>query len=278
MLRFRDYVKGTTKPILIPVAPIHGSHAKKPGNDNSVLIPTDPVHGSHSKPPVSEEHDDTGHTDFSKFINHNPNSHLGNEIGDVHNSLDKDRDDFIHSHNNLSAVHEYTSGSYAMNRHLLAKAKGHKGLLDSTDSEWDHEKNKEKLGHIKSLDQSLAHPNARLKHDVTVFHGASFNPDELASQHPQRHIHSSAFLSTSINPSTAQSFGGRHILRIHLRKNKDHALYLGSNSVLPHEQEMIIPRDTTLHIHHTPEHISSGDKVWDAHVVHQDHEHKGYNP
>lgn len=133
----------------------------------------------------------------------------------------------------------------------------------------------------------------KLPEDLHVYSGVKFNPDELASKHPDRHVHLPAFTSTSIQKEVAQGFANdtthhedehefthHHIIHFHLKKGQK-GIFVGTNpdhdrdnqlSEHPEEHEFILPRNTKIHIH--PEHDTYDDNnesrtyhVHHAHVV-----------
>ena len=119
---------------------------------------------------------------------------------------------------------------------------------------------------------------------IDVHSGIKFHPDVEASKHPDRHIHLPAYTSTSLRPLKARTFaslqggGGidRHVLSIHVKKGQN-ALPILHNSSHLYEDEVLLPRDTTLKVAAKPHKIdgeNGGIKThyWKAHIVHQGEE------
>ena len=268
MRSFRNFLenKNIIPPILIPVDPNHGSHSFDEGFIPPILIPVDPNHGSHSRKRTRLKEE---HTHSQTWLDQNDNDHLGHDHEEVTNKIDIPEKKFKampeHDH-----VFGYTSSSSRLNRYHLNKAKGqlpeHENEFCSKEkTQKNYEKYEEQSKHLDSAVKSH-----KLDHDLHVYHGThSFNPGELASQHPDRLIKSAAYMSTSVHKATAHDFalGREHIIHIHLKKG-EHALPIGRNSVLPEEHETLLPRGTTLKIHHEPTHLSSGATVWHAHIHH----------
>lgn len=281
------------KNVPVPVAdyvPEHGGHSKEKKNVKAPLADYTPEHGGHAKPRHFKE--EAKSEDYFNFVNHNPNSKIGRTHDDVHEKLNPsqqswDKKPKLHR----DAASEYTGASYWINRELVAKGHNKPSTFEHLDTDQGWEKKgksdyaKKFPKAVKGLDSFLK--GGKVKHDMTVFHGVSakssqsFNPGELASQHPDRHIRMPAYLSTSIHPSIASSFArpmfeGKptttHILRIHLKKGQSGYRYLGDRSEFPKEREGILARDKTLKISEHPteiHHHETGGKmhVWDAHVI-----------
>lgn len=256
---FKDFIEKAKKvdPILITAMPVHGNHS-------------DP---RRAKLRVESYEDADPHND--PWLSHNHNHHIGEKHQDVHNKLDMDPNKFD-KHPGSKHVHKYTDWSYDINHNLLAKQTGKKKTWHKTehhtyhDDIWNKNKKKEHYAQVAGIDRALK--KSKLQHDTHVFHGTNtWHPGEQAAKHPEGHVKSAAYLSTSIDQGKAHRFAGRgghkaHILHIHLKKGH-HAMYLGSNSYHHHEKEMLLPRNTTLKIHPKPKVLSCGTHVWHAHPV-----------
>ena len=265
MKRFKEFVHGKKgkEPILIPVAPVHGSHAH---------------HKKHEKKHVDENFNMPATSNAVDWADHNDNTHLGKTLGEVHNKLDIPRSKFFEIPGN-EHVSGYTQKSYRVNEDLLDKA--HKRPLT-----W-HTDPKQLSNSVKHLDKALGHQT--LDHDLHVYHGTTkFNPGELSSKHPKRLIKSAAYMSTSIDKDKAMRFASRwpssdiehveghgkswgeaekpHILHIHLKPGQK-GMYVGDNSHHQKEREFILPRNTVLKVHPTPTVLHNGVTVWHSHVV-----------
>lgn len=133
-------------------------------------------------------------------------------------------------------------------------------------------------------------------HDMTVYSGVRQSPEHLIkSQNGVKTgkggvAHTSHFMSTSISKEQASGFAAPdkyskyskgeykdkpavHMLKIHVPKGHPSA-YVAEHSEHDNEKEMILPHNTKLHIHHTPdiEKDSAGfhTAIWHAHVVSHD--------
>lgn len=135
-------------------------------------------------------------------------------------------------------------------------------------------------------------------YDMTVYSGVRQSPEHLIkSQNGHKtgkggEAHTSHFTSTSISKEQASGFAmsddhskyskgeykdkpAVHMLKIHVPKGHPSA-YVAHHSEHENEKEMILPPNTKLHIHHTPdiEKDSSGfhTAIWHAHVIPHDKE------
>jgi hypothetical protein len=268
MLPFKKFLKAGIAPILIPSDPVHGAHSRK--QIAPILIPSDPVHGAHSKPKRSLK-EETVHG-YHKWMEKHNNHHLGKNHEEVHEKINQSKEDFEKNpdHHHLM---NYSDSSYVTNHNLLKLAKKEKP--EWADGQQSKKFNKKRKKHVvrmvNGLDRTFKRDDSKLKHDLHVYHGTDkFNPGELASQHPDRKIKSAAYMSTSINKKQVEAFAGRHnnshIIHIRLKKGQK-AKYLGDNSKHVNERECLLPRNTTLKIHHKPTKLSCGTHVWHARVV-----------
>lgn len=260
------------------VVDTHGSHAKddKPKKLKEdvkwvggkwVSTPSEErryVNSGGMPKPGTEYHTQSGWADI------NDNHHLGDDHQDVHEKL-HERYPFDHIRHKHE-VHEYTSVSRPLNKHLLASY-----LIG------EHPGNQVYRTHVPSLDKAVNHHE--LKHDLHVYSGVGFHPGEKAAKDPDNKLFLPAYTSTSIHKGTAVTFAdaqeghthpyihrpAKHILHIHLKKGQK-GLYVGDHSTHDHEYEFLLPRNTTLRVHPKPsvvENTYGGEQihVWHAHVV-----------
>lgn len=290
----KDFIEESKKRGVILAQPVHGKHSKEPVSHNGVIL-VDPVHGKHSRPvsgnkghKVNEAYQDQyakspeGHEHYIDFGNKNYNDHMGEHVEHVHKALDLPQHKFEENPHS-SALKRYSVSSFHINNSLIRKAGGRSNEWEH--SPYDSPKEKELKDRKKArfesdvhdLDNSFKHPSARLNHDLHVFHGTTkFNPGEEAAKNGGR-IHLPAYTSTSINARNALDFAdagqshSSHVIHIHMKKGQ-HGHYLGSNSEVPEEQELLLPRNTTLRIHPKPTILHSGagsskkTHVWHAHI------------
>jgi hypothetical protein len=292
MQTFKQFLEA--KKVPVPVAdyyPNHGSHAQE--KKKVPVADYTPSHGKHSM--KEETQKEMSH---EEFVSHNPNSKIHPRVSGVHALIDAPEDKYKRSlkTHEKDAVGEYTGSSASTNRELIDTAHGrpsnfeHHPDDDSWTTNW---KNGAKQRHektMKGLDSILN--RSKVPRNLTVFHGINavssekFNPGELASQHPERHVRMPAYLSTSIDPSISAYFAKpekyndkdqrvpttTHMLRIHLKRGQKGFRYIGSNSSISSEREGILKRNSTLKIGEHPtvvHHPETGGQihVWDAHVV-----------
>lgn len=213
--------------------------------------------------PVSEDYDDwkNEHQDQHLEVGRNLHDDQGNEEYDDKNPDHK-------------AIRKYTDSSHGMNERLYR-------------SHMNGQPDTRKL----PLDSALE--KHKLKRDLDVYSGTSFNPGKIAAKHPDNILHLPAFTSTSIERDVAGAFSQkessrtnvRNIIHFHLKKGQT-GKYIGQNdnidggrekqlSNVPAEHEFILPRDTTVKLHPHPD-IHEGDngetiQVWHAHPI----DHKG---
>lgn len=248
-------------------------------------------HGGHSKPDKKRAKDDKKEpkkvvkeaTQKTEWDEVHDNGHLGDNVNQVHKKLMDDYGDRKPSHH--AAIHAYTKSSNHLNstlyeKHIFDEPVPNKINAHQYNQPGDH------VHDIHTLDSALAHKP--LEHHLHVYSGLSFDPNEIADKHPDRHIHLPAYTSTSIDKKVATNFAANykhdssnkthplstgHVLHISLPKGH-HGSYVGSDSMFTHEKEFTMSRNTTLHIHPTPTDHETvyGDKikVWHATPV----EHK----
>lgn len=263
MKTFKQFIKTKIKkvaPILIPVAPVHGTHSKKK--------PTKRVNENLQEKAEVKYSNQTNHPEVRNaddWDNHHDNNHLGANHHSVSDKLHIEHKEYKKA-DPEGRVHDYTSNSERLNGHLLERAKG------SAYAEADHHYYKH---HIDGIDKAFEHEHGKAKHDIHLYHGtANWHPGKLAAKHPEGHVKSAAYLSTTHYKKLARDYahnGGAnsHILHIHVKKGQK-ALHIGEHSAYPEEHETLLPRNTTLKIHPKPTVLHTGTKVWHAHIVDQD--------
>ena len=270
------------KPFIVSADPVHGAHSRPSREPN--VIDVDPVHGKHSNPSrkIKEELDQDGNEHLDDFLKRNPNPHIANTTRDVHYKLDHSKEEFEKNPHHKS-IKKYSEFSFGTNKELINKATGQSSLHKILPHHSNYESAQKSKSaqahedHVKSLDASFNHPNATLKHDVHVYHGTNkWHPGEAARVGGGK-INMPTYTSTSINPTIAHDFAhgsNSHILHIHLKKGQK-AHYIGSHSHYDTEQEMMLPRNKTLHVHPTPTivHDGAGGKthIWHAHIADEEH-------
>jgi hypothetical protein len=290
---FKQFLKAKTAKV--PIAdyyPSHGAHSQE--KKKVPVADYTPSHGKHSvqeaiKLPQTMTH--------SEFTSHNPNSKIHPSVSGVHDHLQPSEEKWekaLKPHER-EAVQDYTGSSVSSNRELIDTAHGRPSNYDHhpDDDTWTKDwKNNNKVRHeklIKGLDSVLN--RSKVPRNLTVYHGINaassekFNPGEVASQHPDRHVRMPAYLSTTVDPHIASAFAKperwegfdkkpatTHILRINLKRGQKGYRYVGNRSAIAGEREGILKRDSVLKIAEHPtvvHHSETGGKihVWDAHVV-----------
>jgi hypothetical protein len=197
-----------------------------------------------------------------KWESENDNSHLGKNVDEVHRHLvSKDKTtDADKGH-----IRNYTEDSKSLNTTLYQNAA--KGIKTE----------RHVNGHdTKGIDAALS--RNKLGHDLHVYTGTGFDPNKLASKHPERHIHLDAYTSTSIHKGIAKEFADSgdehmHVIHLHLKKGQKGKYIAHHSPGNEEEHEFLLPRNTTIKLHPEPtiHHDSYGSKyhVWHAHVVDQ---------
>lgn len=203
---------------------------------------------------------------YHEFRTKNHNDHLGEKVSDVHENLSNPDDISDHERSHL---HNYTKGS----RHLNAKLYEHH--MEGWDTPRSAPGRDSTITHsTKELDKATSVP---LSHELHVHTGVRFHPGEVAAKHPEGHVHLPAFTSTSISGGIASDFtypvgGENHVLHVHMKPG-DKGRYVGHISHFKHEKEFVLPRQTTLKIHPTPDKYMDGAggavHVWHATIHHQ---------
>jgi hypothetical protein len=163
----------------------------------------------------------------------------------------------------------YTADSSPLNKRLIEHAK------DPTARQWMYPNELKRHDEFVGRMNSLLH-NHKTPFDFHAYSGLGFNPEHIM-EHGETHgkLHLPAFTSTSLSPRIAHSFAewkGRdnmlehhHIVKIHIPQGS-RGLYRRG------EQEFILPNNSKLHMHPTPEdHVYNKlhpVKVWHAKLVH----------
>jgi hypothetical protein len=290
---FKQFLKAKTAKV--PIAdyyPSHGVHSQE--KKKVPVADYTPSHGKHSMDEAIKLPQTMTHSEFTA---HNPNSKIHPSVTGVHDHLQPSEEKWekaLKPHER-EAVGDYTGSSVSSNRELIDTAHGRPSNYDHhpDDDTWTKDwKNNNKARHeklVKGLDSVLNRSKA--PRNLTVYHGINapssekFNPGEVASQHPDRHVRMPAYLSTTVDPHVASSFARperwegdekkpttTHMLRIHLKRGQKGFRYIGNRSAIAGEREGILKRDSVLKIAEHPtvvHHSETGGKihVWDAHVV-----------
>jgi hypothetical protein len=202
--------------------------------------------------------------DINDWLNDNDNESHGGVSG-VHDTLSEHDK---HDEDDAESIRHYTENSTLMNRRLYREH------TTGTSSP-----------HPMAMDGVIKKNS--LPHDLHVYSGVKWNPGEVAAKHPEGHVHLPAFTSTSTDPYVAHGFARdhainkattnshehteNHIIHFHLKEGQT-AKYVGHTSEVKDEHEVILPRNTTIKVHPTPDTYEdeySGEKthVWHAHTV-----------
>lgn len=289
MKSFKEFIAALlapVPPIAIDAQPTHGKHSKP--QPDGIAIDAQPTHGKHSKPIEEKVGIKEIPGRYGDWEDQNENTHLGETFDDVHKKLDTPRSQY---HKKIGddasrAIKEYTSYSKDINNELLNEHFGRPSMYTPKKADGDRLASRKAIYAAKHKQQvsSIDHAidSSKLDHDLHVYHGtSSFNPGLEASKHPERKILLPAYTSTSTNKNTLAPFAISanadaeypnrtvgHVIHIHMKKGqKGH--YVGSNSEFSEdrEDEMILPRKTTLQIHPKPtvlQHSLGKIKVWHA--------------
>lgn len=187
------------------------------------------------------------------------NSHLGRNVDEVENALTKHYE-YPDEH---KIIDDYTSDSSRLNTYNMDRHKT-KYLEDRHPVSLEHEIQNRQL-------DTMLHSRKTPTY-LDVFHGATFNPGNEASKHPENRLFMPAYTSTSISKKVAKGFGERqadgyrHLIQFHLNPGNPGG-YIAHHSNFPDEKEFLLPKDVSWKIHHTPdEHEDDGKhfKVWHA--------------
>jgi hypothetical protein len=216
---------------------------------------------------MDEYHDDNFH-EPSELATHNIHKHslkLQDHYGD---------------HKGWPAIGKYTADSGLLNRHLLYKHDP-KLVPDVQDFVYDRQS-------PEHLDKFHAHMHDVMSrfstpHDLHVYTGTEWSP---ARHHDGTSsvikVHLPAYTSTSINPDIPKIFSWRdrhlqhpnphyknasNIIKIHVPADS-HSFYVHQP-----ENELILPANSRLHVHHKPEFVDHEGEgktfaIWQAKLVH----------
>lgn len=166
-------------------------------------------------------------------------------------------------------IHPYTTNSYNLNNTLIYHHRNktqHPRIIKSH-SEDDSEIDTELMDHLIKTH--------KLPHDMTVYSGLHFHPNE----HRGKIAHVPSYMSTSLSPHVAKDFGKewempsyengnfkntkvKNILRLHLPKGHEH-LFTDNGSFFPGQGELILPRGMRYQLGQRPTHIIRGN--FDSH-------------
>ena len=170
-------------------------------------------------------------------------------------------------------VPKYTSNSYNLNNTLLQHHRNGtphpRHIASHFDFDDEDDDSYKPLIDTHAMDELIN--SHRLPHDMTVYFGLHFHPNE----HRGKIAHLPAYLSTSISPHVAKDFGNtwdmsghdgnnyktiktKNILRLHLPKGHPH-LFNDNASLFPGQGELILPRGMRYQLGQKPTHIIDGD-------------------
>lgn len=248
MKSFKEFLSNT--PVVknkqgVPTAIVDfGKRGGKPLKNVSRL-PSAIIDFPRKKPKINEN----GYDDSQWIEHHDENKHIGGTHREQSANLHASQ-----SNNELGKhLAAYSRWSSDVNKSLLsAHQKGREHPNTFTDDLHSY--------HLPTLDKEL--DEHKLTHPLNVYSGVGFNPQHLAAEHPEGHIHLPAYTSTSIDKDIAREFAssalkpseGKHI--IHMQLPKGHAgKYIGKNSENSHESEFVVPRNTTIKVHPNPQEI-----------------------
>ena len=214
--------------------------------------PAKPKKTKVKKNPFHRWIDDTSDNEHLSTLGNNNNRH--NEISKKLHSTNKftaNHEDAIQGYTNDSAGGE--PGSQTINKPLI------KGKFANK----THQKNVE--DHAKRLDTAI--DKNKIKHDVHVYSGTSFNP--MKHMDEKGRLHSPAYISATHSRPVAGGYaqsGGegynmRHIMHIHLKKG-DPATHVSRVSEFSGEHETLIKRGVTLQHHGHEDHGDSDAETW----------------
>lgn len=228
-----------------------------------------PIHDNVKKDIIRRNKLEEASSEFYNWLDKNDNQHLGDDVHDVHLKLSDDMPHDDIPEEIKGKIHDYTINSSDLNRYLLKRHSpemfndGHEVPFDG----YHHRS-------IKALDKALEE-HRTLPTELNVYHGASFDPGEAASRHPENRLFIPAFTSTSIQKQIAHSFSPKdkkgkdvkHIIHFHLNPGQK-GLYLGDNSHHQNEKEYLLPRHISAKIHPEPDVIGRDDDSNEVHVWH----------
>jgi hypothetical protein len=246
-------------------APIHFKHFADIDIGTGVIPAA--IHFKHIHKKKKDKLDEAkkkGPDHFQQWMNDtSDNEHLS-KLGS-NDKRDAEISKKLHSTNKFSANHEdairgYTNdseggepGSQTINKPLISGKFSNK----------THQKNVE--AHAKQLDSAI--DKNKIKHDVHVYSGTSFDP--MKHMDEKGRLHSPAYISATHSKPVAggyaqsggEGYGMRHIMHIHLKKG-DPATHVSHLSDFDDEHETLIKRGTTLQHHGHEDHYNSHSESW----------------
>lgn len=201
------------------------------------------------------------------------NQHIGT-MEDVHNHLWDNQDLSKMNQEQRANIRSYTGQSRDLNQALI-DANGDDDELP--------EHYKEKAHHIDAALNHYSLPK------MSVYSGLGFNPHEKTEG--TGNFKTSAFLSSSINLSTAKGFarndegtGDQHVLKINIPEGHK-GLFVGNENELTshHEHEAILPRNHHYKINLNPirsvKNYDGGHvHLYDTHIVPEGHDPHTWEP
>lgn len=208
------------------------------------------------------------------------NEKTGGSFNDWQNTTDNNRTvlnhieiDHTHTDDDKTHVYRYTAASKPLNKLLYANHKEGKESPDKMDvtgaKNFTHD--------LKGIDAAI-HRN-KLSHELVSYSGINWHPMSKADH--ENVIHLPAYTSTSLSKKVAHGFAksGKktpdvkdiHILKIHSPAGSA-GMYTHDDPAITHyegENEYIVPRNTSIRVHPTPEVFTDKDghnvHVWTAH-------------
>ena len=242
MKTFKQFVKASKKPKVPTTVIDFGERGGKPIRDFN-HIPASAIIDFDRKKPINEAEDSKW------FSHHNENKEYG--------QTPREQSTELHNWQSNDALGEHTKAysrySADLNRSLL---KSHQAGREHPKSYVDD------LHHFKLGDLDKEVGEHTLAHKLHTYSGVGFDPQELASQHPEGHVHLPAYTSTSIDKDVARGFaatarygskdGNKHIIHFELPAGSK-GKHIGNNSDSPYESEYMLPRKQTIKIHPNPQ-------------------------
>lgn len=177
-------------------------------------------------------------------------------------------------------ISPYTDNSYNLNDTLIRHHRNgtnHPRIIKSH-LDWESDEDEEDGSEIDTHHLDSLISSHRLPHEMTVYSGLHFHPNE----HRGKIAHVPSYMSTSLSPHVAKDFGkewemGYHdgnqyrtkkiknILRLQLPKGHEH-LFADNGSNYPGQGELILPRGMRYQLGQKPTHIIDGK--FDSHFGH----------
>jgi len=188
-----------------------------------------------------------------------------------------------------TVIYPYTNNSYNLNNTLIDHHKRrteHPRIIKSH-LDWSDDPNEEDGSEIDTNELDRLIKSHKLPHDMTVYSGMHFHPNE----HRGKIAHVPSYMSASLSPHVAKDFGKtwemthhdgnklkttkvKNILRLHLPKGHEH-LYTDNGSIYPGQGELILPRGMRYQLGQKPTHIIQGE--FDSHFGHGKNEDIQYH-